>query len=123
MGTHHQWLVDVHDGKKVAVDQDVSIAPYLHHSDLVILDYHLDGDEGSGEKAINILRKLAENDHFNMVVVYTKGYREPGGDVDRVVLEIALGLSTPDASLELPEETVQALVDGIGEWEIRTRKF
>ncbi|MBW2037968.1 MAG: hypothetical protein JRI41_10955, partial [Deltaproteobacteria bacterium] len=117
------WLVDVHDGKKVAIDQDASIATYLHHTDLVILDYHLDGDEGSGEKAINILRKLAENDHFNMVVVYTKGYGEPGGDVDRVVREIALGLSTPEPSLELPEETVQALVDGIGEWEIEDEEI
>lgn len=112
------WLVDVHDGKKVAVNQDASIAPYLHHSDLVILDYHLDGDEGSGEKAIEILRKLAENDHFNMVVVYTKAYGEPGGDVDRVVREISLGLSSPDNSLELPDKTVQALKDGIEEWEI-----
>ena len=117
------WLVDVHDGKKVAVNQDAGIAPYLHHSDLVILDYHLDGDEGSGEKAIKILRELAENDHFNMVVVYTKAYGEPGGDVDRVVREISLGLSSPDNSFELPDKTVQALKDGIEEWEIEDEEI
>ena len=112
------WLVDVHDGKKVAVGQDEKIAPYLHHSDLVILDYHLDGDEADGEKAINILRKLAANDHFNMVVVYTKGYQQPGSDIDRVVREISLGLSTPDPSFELREDTAKALRDGISKWEI-----
>ena len=117
------WLVDVHDGKKVAVNQDANIASYLHHSDLVILDYHLDGDEGSGEKAIKILRELAENDHFNMVVVYTKAYGEPGGDVDRVVREISLGLSSPDNSFELPDKTVQALKDGIEKWEIEDEEI
>ena len=111
------WLVDVHDGKKVAVNQDASIAPYLHHSDLVILDYHLNGDDGSGDKAIEILRKLAENDHFNMVVIYTKGYGEPGGDVDRVVREISIGLSSPDNLFKLPVRTIQLIKDAIEEWE------
>lgn len=111
------WLVDVHDGKKVDVSKDTTIAPYLHHSDLVILDYHLNGDTGNGDKAINILRKLAENDHFNMVVVYTKGYEGLGGDIDRVVREIALGLTTTDTSQKLPDKTVSALLTGIDEWE------
>jgi arsenate reductase-like glutaredoxin family protein len=111
------WLVDVHDGKKVGVNQDEKIAPYLHHSDLVILDYHLNGDDGNGDQAIEILRKLAENDHFNMVIIYTKGYGEPGGDIDRVVREIALGLSSIDNSFELPEEKIRSIKDIIEEWE------
>ncbi|MBW4055838.1 MAG: hypothetical protein HIU83_10650 [Proteobacteria bacterium] len=117
-GKEKPWLVDVHDGKKVDADQDEFIAPYLHHSDLVILDYHLEGNDGTGEKAIKILRKLAANDHFNLVVVYTKGYGEPGGDIDRVVREIALGLATPDPTLELLAEEIENLKSGLGEWEI-----
>lgn len=111
------WLVDVHDGKKVDADQDEHIAPYLHHSDLVILDYHLNGNDGTGEKAIKILRKLAANDHFNLVVVYTKGYGEPGGDIDRVVREIALGLTSSDSTLNLPLGRIEGLMAGLGEWE------
>jgi hypothetical protein len=107
------WLVDVHDGKKVDADQDEHIAPYLHHSDLVILDFHLNGNDGTGEKAIKILRKLAANDHFNLVVVYTN---EP--DIDSVVRQVALGLSTPDPTLELTAEEVESLKSGLGEWEI-----
>lgn len=107
------WLVDVHDGKKVDTDQDEHIAPYLHHSDLVILDFHLNGNNGTGEKAIKILRKLASNDHFNLVVVYTN---EP--DIDSVVRQIALGLSTPDPSLKLTEQEEENLKAELGKWEI-----
>lgn len=116
-GRRRPWLVDIHDGKKVTVNQDAYIAPYLHQSDLVILDYHLDGDNGSGEKAIEILRKLAENDHFNMVVIYTKGYDGPDS-VDKVVREIALGLSSPDSSFNLSDEKIRVIKDGIEAWEI-----
>lgn len=111
------WIVDVHDGKKVTVNQDAYIAPYLHQSDLVILDYHLDGDNGSGEKAIEILRKLAGSDHFNMVIIYTKGYDGPDS-VDKVVQEIAIGLSSPDSSFNLPDEKIRGIKDGIEAWEI-----
>lgn len=107
------WLVDVHDGKKVDINKDESIAPYLHHSDLVILDYHLNGDDGNGDKAIEILRKLAENDHFNMVIIYTNER-----DIDRVVREISIGLSSSDKSFELPEEKIKSIKDAIVEWEI-----
>ncbi len=109
------WLVDIHDGK----NEEEAVAPYLHHSDLMILDYHLEGDDTNGaEKAIEILRTLATNDHFNMVVVYTKGYSGPENDIDRVVREIALALSAPDDSLKLSDETAQSVIEAIEEWEI-----
>lgn len=109
------WLVDIHDGK----NEEEAVAPYLHHSDLMILDYHLEGDDTNGaEKAIEILRTLAINDHFNMVVVYTKGYSGPENDIDRVVREIALALSAPDDSLKLSDKTAQSVIEAIEEWEI-----
>lgn len=104
------WLVDVHDGKDVpsAAEQK------LQHSDLLVLDYHLDGHADHGERAIKILRTLAANEHFNLVVVYTKGYQ---GDFNRVVREIALGLTTMDPELALSAEDERVLLEELDEWE------
>ncbi|MBS4095446.1 MAG: hypothetical protein KGZ83_01240 [Sulfuricella sp.] len=108
------WLVDVHDGKKVTTEAECGIAPHLDHSDLLVLDYHLDGNEGNGDKAIGILRKLARSNHFNLVIVYTKGYQ---GDLNRVVREIALGLSYPEPAFPLDADDRKSLVDALEQWE------
>ena len=84
------WLVDVHDGRDVNTKDELKIAPYLHHSDLMILDYHLMGDDNGGDRAIAIMRKLAANSHFNLVIVYTRGYK---GDIRSVFEQIAVGLT------------------------------
>ena len=73
-----RWFVDIHDAHTISVEEEKRFAPHLHHSDLMILDYHLEGDDGGGTKAIEILRLLMENDHFNMIVVYTQGYPKSG---------------------------------------------
>lgn len=108
------WLVDVHDGKKVTTEAECGIAPHLDHSDLLVLDYHLDGNEGNGDKAIGILRKLARSNHFNLVIVYTKGYQ---GDLNKVVREIALGLSYPEPAFSLDADSRKSLVDALEQWE------
>jgi|CXWL01.1.fsa_nt_gi hypothetical protein len=113
-----RWLVDVHDGKKISTDDDQYIASHLHQSDLMILDYHLDGNDGSGDKAISILKELAANDHFNMVIVYTKGYENSAGDISRVIREIAIGLTSKNANLELDVKSLQEITDYLEEWEI-----
>ncbi|WP_157126700.1 response regulator receiver domain [Burkholderia metallica] len=94
------WLVDVHDGREVSIAGEEKIAPYLHHSDLMILDYHLAGDAGTGDHAIKILRDLASNDHFNMVIVYTKG---ENGSIESVFRQIAIGLTCADSKLALAD--------------------
>lgn len=66
------WIVDVHNGKEIVGENENELIKHLHQTDLLILDYKLQGDELGGERAINILRQLAENPHFNLVVVYTK---------------------------------------------------
>ncbi|UWQ02848.1 hypothetical protein K3X44_05875 [Aliiroseovarius crassostreae] len=64
----HKLIVDVHDGKSEA-DQ---IQNY-HHSDLVILDYQLDGKDGDGSKSMKIAHQLlTQNDHFNLIVLHTQ---------------------------------------------------
>jgi CheY-like chemotaxis protein len=89
-----RWLVEIHDGKPpTSIAAESEAASHLHQSDLMILDFHLDEKRpNDGGDAIRILRRLADNDHFNLVVVYTKGTGETGGDIPRIVREIALGV-------------------------------
>ncbi|EGW20430.1 response regulator receiver domain [Methylobacter tundripaludum] len=114
-----RWLVDVHDGKTISTNDDQCIASHLHQSDLMILDYHLDGNDGSGDKAIAILRELADNDYFNMVIIYTKGYGIDAGNLDRVIGEIALGLSSNNSALTLKSQNLDEVNDYIEEWELK----
>lgn len=107
------WLVDVHDGQPGNGSDELDIAPYLHHSDLMILDYHLRGNIDGGDRAIEILRKLASNDHFNLVIVYTKGVH---GDIRKVYEEISLGLLSQDG-FEYDEERAAAVESLIADWE------
>lgn len=109
------WLVDVHDGNKVKTTAEEKIAPSLDHSDLMVLDYHLDGEEGSGEAAIKIMRRLAKNKHHNLVIVYTKGYP---GDPNRVLREIALGLAFPDEGLgSFEKESKEKIETALSTWD------
>ncbi len=81
------WSLDVYDG----VEPDSGEGGYeyprhINHSDLLILDYHLDGQSDSdGGRARNILCKLATNNHFNLVIVHTKGN---SGSIRQVFEEI-----------------------------------
>lgn len=111
------WLVDIHDGTS---DAERGIATHLGYSDLLVLDYHLEGNGGSGDKAIGILRSLAQNDHFNLVIVHTKGFQ---GDFDKVVREIALGLTYPDSGLAFSKEEEQSLREALDRWEDQDEKI
>jgi len=85
--TPYPWIVDVHDGKNITIDGEVRSATHFDHTDLLVLDYHLNGDYEGGERAISLLRKLAGNEHFNLVIVYTNN------DIALTVREIGLALS------------------------------
>jgi hypothetical protein len=108
------WLVDVHDANRVKAEAETKIAPYLDHSDLMILDYHLDGDDGGGDASIRILRKLAQNGHHNLVILYTKGY---DGESERALREIAVGLTYADPNLGADSARMKSVADAVDEWE------
>ena len=98
-------LVDIHDGQNVEQGPEESVAKHLHQSDLLILDYQLDkAMPQDGQRAIQILGKLMQNDHFNLVVVYTN---EP---LDVVFVEMLLGLLAPvylNPAYELSEQILE----------------
>ncbi|HCG7749301.1 TPA: hypothetical protein NJ442_003242 [Vibrio parahaemolyticus] len=67
------WLCDIHDGKDIdAGDTEEKIANHLHQSDLLILDYNLTADHTDGSIALSLIKKISENTHFNLIVIYTK---------------------------------------------------
>lgn len=83
-------LVDIHDGANVDAKGEAKVASHLHQSDLLVLDYALDKIRpDDGARAIEILRSLMSNDHFNLVVVHTSK------DLDVASRQIILGLLAP----------------------------
>lgn len=108
------WLVDVHDGKDISDDKEKVIAPRLHASDLMVLDYKLGGDHLNGDTAIEIIRGLATNDHFNLVILYTKGN---AGSVIDTLYEIAEGLVYGSNAYKLNTEEIEKITDVMEKWE------
>jgi len=113
--TDHSWLVDVHDGSSQS-GNEVAIASHLQHSDLMILDYHLDRLSDKGDKAIQILKELAKNAHLNLVIVYTAAGDGVGGDINKTVWEIALGLTCKDTKLEWIGQGLTAFEKKLDQW-------
>ncbi|MDK7758810.1 response regulator receiver domain [Providencia rettgeri] len=83
-----KWSIDVYDGKSPEIGGQDSIPHHLGHSDLIVLDYHLDGEASTdnGERARQIIRSLENNNHFNMIIVHTKG--SESNDIQQVFDEI-----------------------------------
>lgn len=96
----NQWLVDVHNGKNIKKSSKAEDYRHLHHSDLMVLDYHLDGSAGGNDKALSILRTLATNDYYNIVVVYTACYDQD--DLESRMRDIVCGLAFQPEVLKSP---------------------
>ncbi len=111
------WSVDIHDGSAEGGVNELVFAPSLHHTDLMILDFHLNGDTGDGSRAIEILRALARNSQFNLVVVYTKGI---DGYLSGVFQQIILGMLYSAWNYDLPHENLQKLEQFVADWEDET---
>jgi Response receiver domain len=115
-GREVPWLVDVHDGKGITRDQEKKIAPRLHSSDLMVLDYKLNGEDLGGDTAIKIIRGLATNDHFNLVLLYTKGN---AGSVVDILHEIALGLVSTSDPYRLSDDDRKKVTDALETWNFK----
>ncbi len=98
--SEHNWCLDVYDGQspKFGTDNQVH-SSHINHSDLLILDYHLDENSDDGFRARNILKSLATNNHFNLVVVHTKGANEDIETVYDEILGDLINLDTKDIVL------------------------
>lgn len=96
-------LVDIHDGANVASGEEVKVAAHLHQSDLLVLDYQLDKSKPrDGSMAIEIIRSVMSNDHFNLVIIHTSE------DLGFVFDAVLVGLMKPFAELISPKEMDEA---------------
>jgi Response receiver domain len=105
-------MIDIYDGAKASdTDEDV-LASHLHQSDMLILDYQLNGDKGDGKKSRSIAHALLENRHFNLVVVHTKA--------DSLAVpfnEMVISLLTPCPKLKDNTEEIAQAKALIGDFE------
>jgi len=97
-------LVDIHDGENVGHGEEKKVAAHLHQSDLLVLDYQLDGANGDGSKAIDIARSVMSNNHFNLVVVHTNA------GLSEVFPDMLLGLMSVREDLLNEEDLKSAQV-------------
>jgi CheY-like chemotaxis protein len=106
------WSVDVHDGQETVENLDTPV----RSCDWLILDYNLNDVNGKGGKAIEIVRRLASTEHFNLVVIYTG---EPAEDV-HADLRVALSDFSKIKFSDADQQAIDAIMDG---WEDRTRNI
>lgn len=72
------FVIDIHDAVVNAPPEGdgetaSQLANHLHQSDLLVLDYNLEGASTGlgGEKARKILHSVLSNQHFNLIIVHT----------------------------------------------------
>ncbi|MBS0908062.1 response regulator receiver domain [Tatumella sp. JGM118] len=119
------WSIDIFDGKTPALGSNEknpylkdenSIPAHIHHSDLIILDYHLDGDSNidDGSRARKIIKSLDSNNHYNLALIHTKGN---DGDIKKVFTDILLEFFTlaPSHFLNTDESISEKMDDWLDE--------
>ena len=111
--TERGWLVDIQDGSTITNNKDEKFSSHLQHSDLIILDYHLNGPENDrGAEAIEILRGLAKSSHFNMAAIYTKA---DSRSLREVFNDVALSLITKPVIEEIPKNNINRLEECVAD--------
>lgn len=96
-------LVDIHDGKNVTFGAEVASAAHLHQSDLLVIDFELDkAKPRDGIRAIEILRRVMANNHFNLAIVHTIE------ELDYVFHSVLAGLMARSADVLSAEQKGQA---------------
>ncbi|HGM5574211.1 TPA: response regulator receiver domain [Serratia marcescens] len=74
------FIIDIHDaierndeGAADVSEDPVALANHLYQSDLLVLDYNLEGHTSGlrGDKARRIIQSVLANKHFNLVIVHT----------------------------------------------------
>ncbi|WP_299205096.1 response regulator receiver domain [uncultured Tateyamaria sp.] len=100
------FVIDIHDALAPTPAEAVSgttpqesaseLASHLHQSDLLVLDYNLEGEAGGlgGAKARDILRMVLANKHFNLVLLHTGE-----DDLEKVMTECLVSLMQSCTSL------------------------
>lgn len=113
----NSWTLDIDNGQSNVLNNFSRIS----HSDLLILDYHLEkgNEDGKGEQALKVIDDLVKNQHFNLVIVHTKGYTVQGqdiGDLNKVFADIVLRLFGERTINSTEGYDVDTVEDAINTW-------
>jgi hypothetical protein len=103
----YPWIVDIHDGQNIPLEKEGESATHFDHTDLLVLDYHLKGEQHGGDLAVGLLKRLASNDHFNLVIIYTNN------DVSSTLREIGLSLCNKVRVKQFCSVEVSARAEGV----------
>ncbi|RAW87480.1 response regulator receiver domain [Photorhabdus laumondii] len=108
---NNNWQLDVYDGQ----EKGGIPVRHFHQSDLLILDYHLDGNDSEGrcEKTLKIINELSSNLHFNMILVHTNGH---SGNLDSIILDIICCLQKAPEIDNLSEIDSKIIDEALDEW-------
>jgi len=100
-------ILDISDGTEFTPQANFAKISNLHQTDLLILDYQLDGTSEDGTKAIRIAREINRNIQFNLVVVQTSA------SLETAYRDMLLGLLAPcpAANIDAIAEAGLELVD------------
>lgn len=104
----HKWSVDVYDGQSPKLGALPDFPEHLNQSDLLILDYHLDDspENDDGKRARKIVNHLVKNNHFNLVIIHTKGHED---DISKVFEQVLKDLYKPPFSPSNNPESIEAI--------------
>ncbi|WP_049723266.1 response regulator receiver domain [Gilvimarinus polysaccharolyticus] len=83
-------IIDIHDPFFGSMETGSELADHLHQSDLLILDYNLEGTVPRGLKAREILKSVLTNQHFNLIAIHTGE-----DDLSEVMSECLMSLLAP----------------------------
>ncbi|MEJ5064308.1 response regulator receiver domain [Erwinia sp. MYb375] len=112
---HYQrhWSIDILDGSTPNVGGKIPVPSHIRHSDLVILDYHLDGDGSvdGGKRARRIIQQLDQSNHYNLTLVHTKGQDDDINIVFTEILKDFICISNDNQTI--PSE---ATIEKINKW-------
>lgn len=107
------FVIDIHDGLVPSADGStleatetpMELADHLHQSDLLVLDYNLEGESSGlgGEKARAILQSVLSNKHFNLIIVHTGE-----GDLEGVLFDCLLS-SMKNCSSQFGQHLLEGL--------------
>ncbi|MEL7561120.1 response regulator receiver domain [Stutzerimonas chloritidismutans] len=107
------FIIDIHDGvadsstsKTAGSETPKQLADHLHQSDLLVLDYNLEGAQAGtgGDTARKILSSVLANHHFNLVVIHTSD------DLEEAMHQCLLSLMGTCAS-QYDEKLVTEIAD------------
>jgi len=101
--------VDIHDGT-----DNAEISKFLHQSDLLVLDYQLEPVAPHGVIAAEILTRLMNSTHFNLVVVHTEtaDLVEP---FNSILLRLLPPTATDTAKINRGQDLIETAEDEIAE--------